>query len=218
MELRLNRSEFLSELGPMQGIVERRSTIPVLSHLLLTAKDDRLTLAATDLDVSLTAWCEAQVKHEGAIAVQAKKFIEIIRALVGEEVRLVREDERALKVSAGKAHFRIHGLPAEDFPTLPAVEGRSEAEIPFPQFRRLISKIIFAVSSEESRYQLAGALVKVKPGALEMVATDGHRLALIESATTSAGAIAYCTSMGELTGTRFHSFFEKWPAKFRPPE
>ena len=93
MEIRLKRSEFLSELGPMQGIVERRTTIPVLSHILLRAEDDRLSLAATDLDVSLTSWCEAEVAAPGGIAVQAKKFIEIIRAVVDDEVRLKLEDE-----------------------------------------------------------------------------------------------------------------------------
>ena len=89
MEIRLKRSEFLTELAPMQGIVERRTTIPVLSHLLLTVRGDRLYLAATDLDVSLTSWVGGEVAREGAIAVQAKKFLEIVRA-AATEVQLVR--------------------------------------------------------------------------------------------------------------------------------
>jgi DNA polymerase-3 subunit beta len=187
MEIRLNRSEFLGELVPMQGIVERKTTIPVLSHLLLTAREDKLHLAATDLDVSLTSWCEAEVKREGAIAVQAKKLVEIIRSLTGEEVLLVLEEARELTIRAGKSRFKIHGLSPDDFPTLPAVEDGRRVAIPFADFRRMSAKILFAVSAEESRFQLNGALLKLKDGGLEMVATDGHRLALVEGGLESAG-------------------------------
>jgi DNA polymerase-3 subunit beta len=180
MEIRLTRGEFLTELIPMQGIVERKTTIPVLSHILLTARKDRLHLAATDLDVSLTSWCQAEIKEEGAIAVQAKKFLEIIRAVTGEEVLLVQEEPRVLSIRAGRSRFKVHGLAAEDFPSLPAVDEKRAVEIPFQDFRRMISKVLFAVSAEESRFQLNGALLKLKAGSLEMVATDGHRLALVE--------------------------------------
>jgi DNA polymerase-3 subunit beta len=187
MEIRLNRSDFLGELVPMQGIVERKTTIPVLSHLLLTAREDRLNLAATDLDVSLTSWCEADVKREGGIAVQAKKLVEIIRSLTSEEVQLVAEEARVLTIRAGKSRFKIHGLSPDDFPTLPSVEDSRGVEIPFADFRRMVAKILFAVSAEESRFQLNGALLKLKSGALEMVATDGHRLALVEGGLEGSG-------------------------------
>src|SRR6476469_1615499 len=180
MEIRVTRSEFLAELAPMQGIGERKTTIPVLSHLLLTARGDKLHLAATDLDVSLTSWCEADVKREGGIAVQAKKLVEIIRSLTGEEVLMVQEDPRVLTIRAGKSRFKIHGLSPDDFPTLPSVDDGRKVEIPFAEFRRMVAKILFAVSAEESRFQLNGALLKLKDGSLEMVATDGHRLALVE--------------------------------------
>jgi DNA polymerase-3 subunit beta len=172
MEIRVTRSEFLGELAPMQGIVERKTTIPVLSHLLLTARGDKLHLAATDLDVSLTSWCEADVKREGGIAVQAKKLVEIIRSLTGEEVLLVQEEPRVLSIRAGKSRFKIHGLAPDDFPTLPTVEDGRRVEIPFAEFRRMVAKILFAVS--------------VKEGSLEMVATDGHRLALVEGGLENA--------------------------------
>lgn len=187
MEIRVNRSEFLGELVPMQGIVERKTTIPVLSHLLLTAREDRLNLAATDLDVSLTSWCEADVKGEGGIAVQAKKLVEIIRSLTSEDVQLVQEEQRVLTIRAGKSRFKIHGLSPDDFPTLPSVEDSRAVEIPFADFRRMVAKILFAVSAEESRFQLNGALLKLKNGSLEMVATDGHRLALVEGGLEGSG-------------------------------
>jgi DNA polymerase-3 subunit beta len=191
MEIRLKRNDFLGELIPMQGIVERKTTIPVLSHLLLNARDPhnpkeshdgKLHLAATDLDVSLTSRCEAEIKEGGAIAVQAKKLIEIIRSLSASEVLLVQEEPRVLGIRAGSSRFKIHGLAADDFPTLPTVPAASDSriEIPFADFRRMVAKILFAVSAEESRFQLNGALFKVKDGALEIVATDGHRLALVE--------------------------------------
>jgi DNA polymerase-3 subunit beta len=188
MELRVRRDTFLAELNPMQGIVERRTTIPVLSHLLLQASGDRLRLAATDLDVSLRSSVPAEVSRDGALAVQAKKFAEIVRSVVSDEVRITLEDERALVIQAGKARFRIHGLPAADFPTLPAVEGKSKLEIPLPALRRLVGKILFAVSGEDSRFQLSGALLKIKAKSVELVATDGHRLALIEAPLAAKGA------------------------------
>ena len=109
MELRLRRDLFLAELSPMQGIVERRTTIPVLSHILLKTSAKSLQLAATDLDVSLTSSVPAEVEREGALAVQAKKFTEIVRSVVAEEIRLKVEDERTLLVQAGKArNLGIH--------------------------------------------------------------------------------------------------------------
>ena len=184
MEIQLNRVEFLNELVPMQGVVERRTTIPILSHILLRASDDRLHIAATDLEVSLTSWCQAAVKDEGAIAIQAKKLLEIIRASAGEELTLRIEKEGVLTILVGKSIFRIRGLPAEEFPTLPNIRDEKPTRVPFQAFRNMVTKVFFAISSEESRFQLSGALMQFKEGGLALVATDGHRLALIESAVT----------------------------------
>lgn len=182
MEVRVNRGEFLNELAPMQGIVERKTTIPALAHLLLTARGDRLHLAATDLDVSLTSWCDGEVGREGAVAVKAKTLTEIIRALAGDEVLLAEEEPQTLTIKAGSSRFKIRGMNPEDFPTLPTVGEAQAVAISFGDFKRMIGKILFAVSAEESRFQLNGALMKLKAGAVEMVATDGHRLALVENA------------------------------------
>ena len=180
MELRVNRSELLNELGPMQGVVERKTTIPVLSHLLLQARGDKLDIAATDLDVSLTSSCEAEVAQEGGIAIQARKLLEIVRSLPGEEVHLHQEDPKILSIQADAARFKLNGLAPEDFPTLPEAGSDDRLEMPFAQFKRMISKVLFAVSAEESRFQLNGALLLQKDGSFEMVATDGHRMALVE--------------------------------------
>lgn len=188
MEVRLSRADFLNELGPMPGVAERKTTIPALSHLLLTAKEDRLSLAATDLDVSLTSWCAAEVSRPGRVAVQAKKLVEIIRAVDAPEVLLAEDEPQTLSIRARSSRFKIRGMNPDDFPTLPVVTDGVSTEIASSEFRRMISKVIFAVSAEESRFQLNGALLKVKPTSVEMVATDGHRLALVESHSAKSAA------------------------------
>jgi DNA polymerase-3 subunit beta len=180
MDIRVNRVELLNELIPMQGIVERRTTIPVLSHLLLRAVDDRLDIAATDLEVSLTSSCEGEIQEEGAIAIQAKKLLEIVRASDGEEVTLRIDQEGMLTILVGKSRFKVRGLPALDFPTLPEISDEDVVKIPANTFKSLIGKVFYAISSEESRFQLSGALMEFGVGSVTMAATDGHRLALVE--------------------------------------
>ncbi|MEM8961704.1 MAG: DNA polymerase III subunit beta [Acidobacteriota bacterium] len=183
MELRVNRAELLAELGPMQGVVERRTTIPVLSHLLLRCHDDRLEIAATDLETSLTSSVEAEVKEAGAIAIQAKKLLEIMRAAAGDDVtlRIDQADNLTLTILVGASRFKVRGLPADDFPKLPVIDDGTQVEIPFPLFRAMVAKVVYAISNEESRFQLSGALLRQLDDALALVATDGHRLALVEN-------------------------------------
>ena len=108
--------------------------------------------------------------------------MEIIRSLVGDEVHLTQTEPEWISILAGKSRFKIHGIRPDEFPTLPEVSEEYEIQVPFAHFRRMIGKVIFAVSAEESRFQLNGALLKLKGKTLEMVATDGHRLALVEEA------------------------------------
>lgn len=201
MEIRLNRAELLAELVPMQGIVERRTTIPALSHLLLTVDEDGLHLAATDLDVSLTSFCDGEVKENGSIAIQAKKLLEIMRAASGDDVTLRMDQEGLLTILAGPSLFKIRGLAAAEFPTLPSVEGET-LSLPFRTYRNLIAKIFFAISNEESRFQLSGALMRFGNNSLTLVATDGHRLALVETAVdgleASEGVIVPRKALQEL--------------------
>src|SRR5688572_16246818 len=145
MEIRLQRDALLTELALLQGIVERRTTIPILSHLLLDARDGKLALAATDLDVSLSTFCPAEVAREGAVAVQAKKFHEIVRSLGDAELQVILDEGSSVTVKAGRSRFRIRGLEAENFPTLPKVDGETAVEIALPVLRRMIGKVIFAI-------------------------------------------------------------------------
>lgn len=202
METRVARTDLLAELTPMQGVVERKSTIPVLSHILLRAAGGKLRLAATDLDVSLTASCEADVQSDGAIAVQARKFTEIMRAASGNDVLLTLEDENRLRIEVGPSRFKINGLSAEDFPSLPEVSDDGRLSIPCEQLNGMIAKVLFAVSTEESRFQLNGALMKFGDGSLSIVATDGYRLALVENdlegATEDEGVLVPRKALQEL--------------------
>lgn len=187
MDIRVQREELLAELGLLQGIVERRTTIPILSHVLLQAKGSELLLAATDLDVSLATRCPAQVAQEGAFTVQARKLTEIIRSLGEEEIHLLLE-EGSIHIRAGRSRFKIRGLDPESFPTLPTVDTEVGLELALPALKRMIGKVIFAISTEESRFQLNGALLRLKEAAVELVATDGHRLALVEVEAQGNGA------------------------------
>ncbi len=185
MDLVVDRAAFVQELGPMMGIVERKSTIRVLSHVLIRTDGDRVSLAATDLDVSLTSSLEGEVAAEGSIVVPAKKFHEIVRACSGKELRLRTGEDNGLEIRAGKSHFNILGMSSEEFPKLPEVDGAT-IEFPFASFKTMVSKVLFAVSTEDSRFQLNGALLKLKSGGMELVATDGHRLALVENEVAGA--------------------------------
>jgi DNA polymerase III subunit beta len=183
MDIRVKREDLLAELSLLQGIVERRTTIPILSHVLLQARGDELNLAATDLDVSLSTHCAAEVAQEGALAVQARKLTEIVRSLGEPELHLLLEDG-SLQIRTGRSRFKIRGLDPQSFPTLPQVETAIALDLSLPLLQRMIGKVIFAISTEESRFQLNGALLRLKEDGIELVATDGHRLALVEKVGT----------------------------------
>jgi DNA polymerase-3 subunit beta len=181
MNIRLNRIELLNELVPMMGVVERNAVQQVLTGVLLRAHGGRLHISATDLEVSLTSSCDAEVLEEGAIVISAKKLVEIVRASAGDEVSLEVVKDGTLNIAAGKSRFKLRGLPAEDFPTLPKLESEEPIDLDFPTFRAMIGKVFYAISAEESRFQLSGALLKIQDGGVALVATDGHRMALVES-------------------------------------
>ena len=180
MELTVSREKLVRELNLLSGIVERRTTIPILSHFLLECRDGELHLVATDLDVSLSTFCPAEIQRSGGIAVGAKKFFEIVRALPDEEISLEEEEPHSLTIRGARSRFRIRGLDPENFPTLPQVDPVSELKLSLKILQKMISKIFFAISTDDSRFQLGGALLKLKNGGLEMVATDGYRLSLME--------------------------------------
>ena len=189
MRFVVQRDDLENELQFLQGIAEKKKTIPILSNILLAADSDGLHLAATDLEVSLTTACAAEVSEEGGITVSSKKLFEVVRSLPPGPIEMAAEADDWLEVRAGESFFRLVGLPVADFPEIPANDFAAAASLPAGVFREMIRRTLFAVTKEDVRYSLNGALLEMGEGVLRMVATDAHRLALVEkrSAELAAG-------------------------------
>jgi DNA polymerase-3 subunit beta len=160
-------------------VVERKTTIPILANVLVHAEGGELAIAATDLEIGLKSVCVSRTTVPGTVTLPAKRLYEIVRALPDKEIKFKRGEGNWVGVTCGTSRFRMAGLPQEDFPVLP--EAKSViAEIPADVLVRLLTRTIFAISTEDSKYTLSGALLLLKPGSITMVATDGHRLAHVE--------------------------------------
>ncbi len=183
MELKISVQELSRALGRSQGIVEKKSTMPILSHVLIEAhKSGELTVSATDLDVAVQGQhqCESVVK-EGKVAVPARSLFDIVKSLPEASASLRKAQNNYLEVRSGAADFRIVGLPAEDFPALPKPEKVPFVQVDAASMLGLIERTSFAVSSDETRYNLNGVFFETQEGKLKLVATDGHRLSLAEA-------------------------------------
>jgi DNA polymerase III subunit beta len=178
MELSVSKADLLRELQFFQGIVERKNTIPILANVLLEAKGDEVRLAATDLEVGLKSRCKAKVEKAGSLTLPAKKLFEIIKALPDTEV-LIQEDKNGVKVAAERFESRLQTMSRDDFPAMPDGSGTGDATLPRDTTRQMVAKTQFAITGEDTRYFLNGALLVLKPTEMSMVATDGHRLALV---------------------------------------
>jgi DNA polymerase-3 subunit beta len=179
MELTVGKADLQKELQLCQGVVEKRSTIPILSNVLLKAADGRLQIAATDLDVTILSSTAARVTTPGGVTIEAKRLFDVVRSLPDDDVHFTLQENNSMLIESGTAKFRLLGLPAEDYPTLPTVDVAEAYSIPLDELKTMVGKVKFAITHEETRFQLNGALLKVQPNKLEMVATDGHRMALI---------------------------------------
>jgi len=180
MEFSVSKSALLNELTTTQGVVERKTTIPILSNLLVEARDGRLTITATDLELSIRTSCEAKVRKEGAGTIPAKKLLELVRLLPEGEIKFKLLENHWVEIVSDKKKYKLVGMAKENFPALPAMP-HILVKISAAVLEGLISKTKFAISMEESRYTLNGGLLILKPDTLAMVATDGHRLALAET-------------------------------------
>jgi len=186
MEFSVTKSALLDELITTQGVVERKTTIPILSNLLVEAHDGRVAITATDLELSVRTSCEAKVKKEGAATIPAKKLLELVRLLPEGEIKFKLLDNHWVEIVSDKKKYKLVGMAKENFPALPVMP-HVMVKIPAAVLEGLISKTKFAISMEESRYTLNGGLLILKPDTLAMVATDGHRLALAETAYKLSG-------------------------------
>lgn len=180
MRFRLNRATLLKELNLLQGIVEKKTTIPVLSSVLLeTVNETLVSLVATDLDVSLQTECAAEVVEPGSVVLQARRLFDLVRYLPDAEIDFAKEANDWTRITCAASEFRLAGQAKEHFPSTPK-PGESEMSIPSAALHDLIGRTVYAITQEESRYALSGALLTFSEGRLRMVATDGHRLALAD--------------------------------------
>jgi DNA polymerase III subunit beta len=180
MEITVSKFELLRELTATQGVVERKTTIPILSNYLFEAAGDKLSLTATDLDLSLRTACAAKVKKEGACTIPARKLHDYVKLLPDADITVKLLENHWVSIRCGRSNTKMVGMARSNFPTLPAFPTAGVMKIPAQVLRTMIAKTGFAIANEESRYTLNGALMVLKPESITMVATDGHRLSHIE--------------------------------------
>jgi DNA polymerase-3 subunit beta len=179
MNLVTRQADLLRELQLLQGIVERKNTIPILANVLLEAGGTSLRLLATDLDVGLQSRCEASIEKGGRVTLPARKVFDIVKLLPETDIR-IEEDKGGVRVAADRFESRLPTLPPDDFPSLPTEPPAGASEtLPSAGLREMVGKTQFAITGEDTRYFLNGGLLILKPETLSLVATDGHRLALV---------------------------------------
>jgi DNA polymerase III subunit beta len=180
MEITVSKFELLRELTATQGVVERKTTIPILSNYLFEAAGDKLSLTATDLDLSLRTSCDAKVKKEGSCTIPARKLHDYVKLLPDADITIKLLENHWVSLRCGRSNTKMVGMARSNFPSLPVFPTAGVVKIPAQVLRSMIAKTGFAIANEESRYTLNGALMVLKPESITMVATDGHRLAHIE--------------------------------------
>ncbi|HET7206835.1 MAG TPA: DNA polymerase III subunit beta [Terriglobales bacterium] len=182
MEITVSKFELLRELTATQGVVERKTTIPILSNYLFEASADKLSLTATDLDLSLRTSCNAKVKKEGSCTIPARKLHDYVKLLPDSDITIKLLENHWVSIRCGRSNTKMVGMARSNFPSLPQFPTSGVVKIPAGVLRAMIAKTTFAIANEESRYTLNGALMVLKPESITMVATDGHRLAHVERA------------------------------------
>ena len=180
MKLSATRAQILNPLQSVIGVVERRQTMPILANVLHSARNNRLSITGTDLEVELVASSEASVQQPGDVTVPGRKLLDIFRALPeGVNVTMATEGERVI-VRAGRSRFTLSSLPAAEYPVVEEINAQQTLALPQAEFRRLIEKTHFSMAQQDVRYYLNGLLVEADGKTLRAVATDGHRLAICE--------------------------------------
>ena len=184
MKLKIKKEEILKGLQRIQGVVEKKNTMPILSNMLLTAEGNSIEIIATDLEIGLRGRYAAEVEKPGAVTVSAKKMFEIVRELPAEDIQIKVEDGNWVKISSGRSQFKLVGLPKDEYPSLPDVAEEGMIAIDGDTLRDMIKKTLYSVGENDARYVLNGLFVhmsQAKGGLnIRMVGTDGHRLSMID--------------------------------------
>ncbi|TAG11513.1 MAG: DNA polymerase III subunit beta [Verrucomicrobia bacterium] len=181
MKFRISKEAFLDGLQKVQHVVSSRTTLPILSNVLLVAKNDRIQFTTTDLDVGITGSVEAQIEKEGSTTLPAKRLVSIIRELPSSEVEVSVDSKNHASIRCGPSFFKIIGLGEAEFPPLPNFETAKDFKIPQVILRDGLKKTSYAISSDETRYVLNGIYISFREGKMTLVATDGRRLAMVDA-------------------------------------
>lgn len=186
MEFVIKQSVLKEELGFVQGIVEKKSTIPVLSNILIeSVGENTIRIVGTDLDVTIRCEATADIKQAGAMCIQARKLFDIVRLLDGGDVHFTKEENDWVKLNSGKSNFRLAGVNRDTFPEVPSFKS-APMKLSSDIFNHFIQNTAFAITNEQSRFTLSGAKFMISGDAARMVTTDGHRLAYIEKKLNNA--------------------------------
>ena len=180
MKLTIGKEQLINGLQAVQNIVSVRTTLPILSNVLLRAEGSRLELTATDLDVTISCSVEATVVRPGATTMPVKRFFGIVRELASGSIELDVDEKNSCVITAGPSYYRINGLAAEEFPPLPRFAEKKRVVLPQEKLRGMLRKTSFAISTDETRFVLNGIFFSLKDHKITMVATDGRRLALVD--------------------------------------
>lgn len=187
MEFTVRKTDLVRELNLSQGVVEKKTTIQILSNVLLEARADHLYLTATDLELGVRCSCPAHVVKEGSSTLPVKRLLDFVRLLPDVDVNIKIQENHWASITCGRSRTRIAGMSKESFPELPAMPP-VVAEIPASLLSSMIVRTIFAISVEESRFALNGALLLFRDGQAVMVATDGHRMAMVQNPNPAASS------------------------------
>lgn len=191
MKVRIGRDELLTGLQRVQGVVEKRNTMPILSNILLEGKQDGVEIVATDLEIGVRGLYKATVLSTGGVTISARKLFEIVKELPHGDIELVAADNNWTTIQAGKSRFKVVGLPSSEYPALPAIDREGLTPLSGDGLLELIRKTLFAAGDNDARYILNGLLVTLlateNKTSLRLVGTDGHRLAVAEQEVGTAG-------------------------------
>jgi DNA polymerase-3 subunit beta len=180
MEITVTRQDLVKELTATQSVVERKTTIPILSNFLIEAEGDRLNITATDLDQAIRTSAAAKVKKPGACTIPARKLYDYVKLLPDGDISIKLLDNHWVQIRSGRSNTKMVGMARANYPQVPEFPSVPATSISTVALKTLINRTVFAISNEESRYTLNGALLVIKAESLAMVATDGHRLAYVE--------------------------------------
>lgn len=179
MRFTVAQADLMEALGRVAPAVPTKSTLPILSNVLLQLEENRLRMVATDLEVSVVTEAEVQGEESGSVSVPAKKIGDIVRELEGLSLTITVDEGHHLMIDAGEGQYQVPGVSAQEFPSLPEVDSAATLGFPAEDLKSMINRTIFAVSRDELRPALTGVFFQVRPTELRCVATDGHRLVRI---------------------------------------